>query len=386
MMRRPLFQLLLLISLLAVLSLAAGPCLAQPATTVDTDTEQGNQPWNWATRAARQGNTKAQEHLAVWYYFGTYGPKNYRAAVNWALRARDEGSELVRKYFADILLDGKGESSTIEQLRWLRLGADLKNPVAMETLGEKLFFGQDVPRDVDAALIYLTPLAENGSARAQYLLGLAYAEGAGVPCDYPKSVKLLQQAADQGLINAQEEIGICYARGQGLPQNDTTAITLLRQAADRGGEKARSFLWKLWQEERVKPESASEGRLWLKAAAQLGNPAAQTGYGDLWYQRDGVPGHITPFSGFRMAAFWYWKAARQDYAPAQYKLAQMFNEGKGEELDVEEAWALASLAARQNNAEAQALKEKLVSQMTAPELAQARKHLDKLAANRIECH
>ena len=56
-------------------------------------------------------------------------------------------------------------------------------------------------------------LAEQGSVRAQFKLGVMYAEGQ----DYSKAHKWFTKAAENGFPRAQFNIGLMYARGQGIP-------------------------------------------------------------------------------------------------------------------------------------------------------------------------
>ena len=52
--------------------------------------------------------------------------------------------------------------------------------------------------DYATALHAWQPLAEQGDARAQYNLGVMYAEGEGVPQDYKAAVQWYRRAAEQG--------------------------------------------------------------------------------------------------------------------------------------------------------------------------------------------
>ena len=56
--------------------------------------------------------------------------------------------------------------------------------------------------DYATALRLLRPLAAQGNAAAQYLLGLMYGRGDGVPQDDAEAVKWYRLAAEQGLAAA----------------------------------------------------------------------------------------------------------------------------------------------------------------------------------------
>jgi hypothetical protein len=64
------------------------------------------------------------------------------------------------------------------------------------------------------------PLADQGNASAQALLGVIYEAGhEGVPQDYAEAVKWFRRAADQGVTGAQTLLGEMYAIGRGVPQD-----------------------------------------------------------------------------------------------------------------------------------------------------------------------
>ncbi|MGB8313785.1 MAG: tetratricopeptide repeat protein, partial [Aestuariivirga sp.] len=69
------------------------------------------------------------------------------------------------------------------------------------------------------ALKLVQPLAEQGDAKAQNLIGLIYADGKGVPQDFAEAVKWYRKAADQGYAGAQNNLGLMYLKGRGVPQD-----------------------------------------------------------------------------------------------------------------------------------------------------------------------
>ena len=72
--------------------------------------------------------------------------------------------------------------------------------------------------DYATALKEWTPLADQGHAKAQYNLGVAYANGEGVLQDYKTAVKWYILSAEQGNAKAQYNLGIMYDNGQGVIQ------------------------------------------------------------------------------------------------------------------------------------------------------------------------
>jgi len=74
-----------------------------------------------------------------------------------------------------------------------------------------------------AALQLARPLAEQGDARAQLILGLMYAKGEGVPQNHREAVKWYRLAAEQNDAQAQYELAFLYAIGDGVAQDYVAA-------------------------------------------------------------------------------------------------------------------------------------------------------------------
>ena len=66
-------------------------------------------------------------------------------------------------------------------------------------------------------------LAEQGNAKAQYLVGASYLGGFGVLQDYKKAFEWYQKAANQGNVDAQNGLGRIYLEGNGVRPNKAKA-------------------------------------------------------------------------------------------------------------------------------------------------------------------
>ena len=64
------------------------------------------------------------------------------------------------------------------------------------------------------------PLAAEGNAEAETLLGAMYWQGEGVPRDHAEAARLYLLAAGQGYARAQNDIGFMYGFGEGVPPRD----------------------------------------------------------------------------------------------------------------------------------------------------------------------
>ena len=92
--------------------------------------------------------------------------------------------------------------------------------------------------DLATAFKEWAPLAKQGNANAQNLLGDMYQKGQGVPQDYKKASKWYTLAAEQGVTFAQYNVGQMYHKGEGVPQDYVRAHMWLNLSASTGYEKA----------------------------------------------------------------------------------------------------------------------------------------------------
>ncbi len=89
----------------------------------------------------------------------------------------------------------------------------------------------------------LVPLAENGDARAQHLLGLMYEKGRGVEKDFATAARWYARAARAGYAPSEYRLAVGYLCGLGgLEKDSAQALALLRRSAEGGYDKARRVL------------------------------------------------------------------------------------------------------------------------------------------------
>ena len=84
--------------------------------------------------------------------------------------------------------------------------------------------------------------AEQGQAKAQFNVGLRYANGRGVSKDVVEAAKWYRKAAEQGHAKAQFNLGAMYANGRGVLQDAAEATKWYRKAAEQGHAEAQ---WRL---------------------------------------------------------------------------------------------------------------------------------------------
>ena len=87
----------------------------------------------------------------------------------------------------------------LEELRFLAEQGSVRDQFKLGVIYDK---GQDVPQDYTKAHKWFTKAAENGLPKAQFNIALMYAKGQGIPLDYAKSYKWAILASNQGFTAA----------------------------------------------------------------------------------------------------------------------------------------------------------------------------------------
>jgi len=101
--------------------------------------------------------------------------------------------------------------------------------------------------DYKAALVEWTPLAEQGNADAQVMLGTMYELGEGVLMDAESAVKWYTLAAQQGQVDAQYAMGYLYSQGEGVPTDAKTAAKWYTLAGEQGNAEAQYYLGTMYE-------------------------------------------------------------------------------------------------------------------------------------------
>ncbi|MFN3077444.1 MAG: caspase family protein [Alphaproteobacteria bacterium] len=171
--------------------------------------------------------------------------------------------------------------------------------------------------------------ADQGSARAQFDIGIAYASGKGVTQNYAEAVKWFRKAADQGHADAQFNLGVRYASGAGVTEDYAKAVT------------------------------------WFHKAADQGHTGAQFGLGLMYASGEGVT------QDYAKAVKWFRKAADQGHADAQYNLGVRYARGEGVMQDHVHAHMWFNLAASQGNEKAVSNRDNITKSMTLTQISKA---------------
>lgn len=226
---------------------------------------------------AKAGNVDAQFYLARCYHKGEgidEIKKDEEEAVKWySIAAESEHADA--QYWLGVCYSlGEGiENSREKAIEWWRKAAEKGHSRAQYTLGKSLFYSgktmeakkwlnkaekngdseakdflRKFEKDLDEIDLYtaeidqLIEAAEEGDARAQYVLGFQYAAGVNVDRDESKEIEWIGKAAEQGNVDAQVSLGMCYQYGSGVGIDVKKAVEWYRKAAEKGSQIAKDHL------------------------------------------------------------------------------------------------------------------------------------------------
>jgi hypothetical protein len=166
---------------------------------------------------------------------------------------------------------------------------------------------------------YWTARAERGEARAQFELGVHYANGSGgVRKDMARAVSWYARAAESGYDPAQYNLALCYLDGTGVARDQRKAFE------------------------------------WFQKAAELGHAKAQYNAGVCYYFGEGTAEDINK------AVYWFAKSAEQRNADAQFNLAMLYLNGEGVQEDVTKALFWFNQAVRNGHSKAKEGRDALI--------------------------
>jgi TPR repeat protein len=177
--------------------------------------------------------------------------------------------------------------------------------------------------DYASALREWTPLAKQGIADAQFLLGRMFEQGKGITKDYETAAKWYIRASKQNLDLAQNNLGSMYRDGLGVTQNYKTAIKWYKLAAEQGLAVAQDNLGIMHHKGLGVSRNYSTAMKWYKLAEKQGNASAQSNIGVMYATGQGVP------QNSEIAVKWYRLASENGYAVAQHNLGYMYVTGQG---------------------------------------------------------
>ena len=254
-------------------------------------------------------------------------------------------------FWAKDLLDYENDGYSPHKAAWLlEACAKRGNTVAKYRLGKMYLKGDEIEKDISAALQCLSQAAEDGNEFAEYLLGKTYLKGEDVELDTAKAETYLRRAAGRGNKYAAYTLGKALLDGDILEQDIFAAIRYLKQAADVGFKPAQYVLGKLYYKGEGAEQDLKKALEYLaKAADEYPNAAYLAGKICLTEEEKDIEKALRYF---QIAA-----AGGNDYA--EYQLGRLYFFGKDVPRDEETGMAYLKASAAHGNEYAEKLLESI---------------------------
>lgn len=139
-------------------------------------------------------------------------------------------------------------------------------------LGEEAYLAEDY----EAAMSIWSPLADQGDADAQNMVGFMYRWGQGVEQDFEKARRWYRSAAGQGHARAQNNLGLLYRYGLGVPKDYAAAFRWFLRAAEQGNAAGQNHLGLMFYKGEGVTQNYVQAYKWALLAADQGmDPAIQ---------------------------------------------------------------------------------------------------------------
>lgn len=158
-------------------------------------------------------------------------------------------------------------------LRTLMPLADEGNADAQSIVGAMLYAGKGSKRQPLRGMEYLLRAAEQGHAIAQHGIGVIFGEKNEF-IDIKKSEKWIRRSADQGYAIAQYDLAVRLSGGDVMPRNPKEAIKWYTKAAEQGMPRAQNNLGIRFLKGEGVTRDITAGIRWIQRAAEQGHHAA----------------------------------------------------------------------------------------------------------------
>lgn len=226
------------------------------------------------------------------------------------------------------------DTVTAEDIPELIRRAEARDVKAQWTLGVTYAEGKVVAKDYAKSWFWIQRSAETGWPIGQSAAGIAYMTGRGVERNPKEAVAWFRKSAEQGYAQGQARLGIAYFLGEGVSRDPNEAISWFRKAAEQDNPLAQYWLANAYHDGEGVSKDTATALDWLRKAADQGEPAAGYRLGKLYDTGEGVPQDAME------AVKWYRKAADHDHHAAQFDLAISYHEGQGvpKSMDEAEKW------------------------------------------------
>jgi TPR repeat protein len=239
---------------------------------------------------------------------------------------------------ADLLLRQRGDLSAVRDA--YRRAAELGHPLAMLYAANMLMRGAGGPPDSALAFELLQQAYQQGVDDAGVSLAQRYyTDGELGMKDLPKAFEINSTLANKKHPTALNNLGVQYEQGIGTAVDTGRAFELFRESAEFGNPAGMGNTGRMLALGKGVPRDIAAATVWLNKAIEAGVPWAAMWLGNMYLRPpDGSPSDPV------LAAQVFRKGALRNYGPAQFALAQLYEDGHGLPRDLPMAYLYYGLA------------------------------------------
>lgn len=210
----------------------------------------------WYTKAAEQGDARAQCNLGRIYSIGQGVKQDYKKAFEWFVKSAAQNNMYAQENLGLMYKKGDGVNRDIKKAEeWYIKSANLGNLSAHRELGDLYYDGDGVKRDFNKALEWYTKAANQGDGLSMNSLGWHYYLGDGFLQDYSKAEMWFKKAieANEKSPYPYSNLALLYAKRD---NNFSDALRYSDMAIERiedlapqiqagfYGERGQVYVWK----------------------------------------------------------------------------------------------------------------------------------------------
>ena len=141
--------------------------------------------------------------------------------------------------------------------------------------------------DYAGAMRELQPLAEQGDASAQYVVGVMLLSGLASETESGQAADWIRRAAENGHVEAQVELARMYRVGDRVPPDEGRMVEWYRRAAEQGHVGAQLFVADAYAYGHGVPADNVQAYMWYEVAMRYWGDLAQ-------HARDVVEERMSP--------------------------------------------------------------------------------------------
>lgn len=195
-----------------------------------------NTGFKYLEEAYKAGSVEARYRLGLCALFGKGMGRDQRLAVCALMRAAEHGSAAAMNMVGFCYANGKGvEANQQKANEWYECAADLGDPTALTHVSLSEEEKAMIPMSFGD---WMRKHAEKGHGIAVYCLAKAYMAGNDMPKDISAAIKLLEKGTEVDYPAAIRQLGIQYMKGEGVEKDEEWAFRLLLGAAEMDDELA----------------------------------------------------------------------------------------------------------------------------------------------------